>query len=84
MTEVDSTWLKWQRRGCGHEGPQHFLMHLGLHYTGRSRRLDQRGRTDVSLDQKTWLVGTGSLGEFGTRLRRHRDRHYPAGRGPAP
>ncbi len=81
VTEVDSTWLKWQRRGCGHEGPQHFLMHLGLHYTGRSRRLDQRGRTDVSLDQKTWLVGTGSLGEFGTRLRRHRDRHYPAGPG---
>jgi len=79
VTEIDSTWLKWQRWGQTKNGPSHFLMHLGLHYTGRSRRVDRRGRTDVSLDQKTWIVGTASLGEFGTRLRRHRDRHYRLG-----
>jgi len=78
VTEVDSTWLKWQRWGQNKGGPQHFLMHLGLHYTGRTRRVERRGRTDVSLEQKTWLVGALGLGEFGTRLRRHRDRHYPA------
>jgi hypothetical protein len=77
VTEVDSTWLKWQHWGAK-AGPQHFLMHLGLHYTGRTRRVERRGRTDVSLDQKTWIVSTASLAEFGTRLRRHRDRHYPA------
>ncbi len=81
VTEVDSGYLKWQRWGADQGRPSYFLMHLGLHYTGRSRRWDKRGRCDVSLDHKRWLVGVASLGEFGTRLRRHRDRHYRAGPG---
>ena len=76
VSELDSGYVKWQRWGADQGRPSYFLMHLGLHYTGRSRRWDKRGRCDVSLDHKRWLVGVGSLGEFGTRLRRHRDRHY--------
>ena len=79
VTEMDSTYLKWQRRGRVRADREHFAMHLGLHYTGRSRRIQRRGRTDVVLDNKTWLLSTGNIGLFGTRLRRHRDRHYGAG-----
>jgi hypothetical protein len=76
VTEMDATWLKRQRWGAQKKAPQYFLMQLGLHYTGRAARYEaSEGRT-VALVQKSWLASTESVGLFGTRLRRQRDRHY--------
>lgn len=77
VTEVDSGYLKRQRRGRLKRAAAYFLMHLGLHYTGRQRRLERKGRRDVVLEEKTWLVGTETIGIFGHRLRQQRERHYP-------
>jgi len=76
VTEIDSTWLKTQRRGRLAGMPRGFMMHLGLHYTGRERRLQRRGRKDVALKDKTVFWGVGGIGSFGRRLRIQRDRHY--------
>jgi len=76
ITEIDSTWLKTQRRGKLSGSPRGFMMHLGLHYTGRHRRLQRRGRKDVGLKDKTLFWGVGGIGSFGRKLRLQRDRHY--------
>ena len=76
VTEVDTAWLKRQRRGGRPRSPQYFMMQLGLHYTGRALRYEASGERTVRLTQKSWLASTESVGLFGTRLRRQRDRHY--------
>ena len=45
VTEIDSTYLKAQRRGRAARGhpTAHFAIHLGLHYSGRERRYQKRG-----------------------------------------
>lgn len=76
VTEVDATYLKRQQHRAAKRGPSHFLMHLGLHYSGRERRWDKRGATDAVLRDKTLLVSAESASIFGARLRRQRDRHF--------
>lgn len=76
VTEVDSTYLKRQRWGQRRRAGTHFMMHVGLHYTGRERRCQRAGRRDVVLRDKTFLVSSESIGIFGSRLRKQRDRHY--------
>jgi len=76
VTEMDATWLKRQRRGAPKTAPQYFMMQLGLHYTGRVARYEASDGRTVALAQKSWLASTESVGLFGTRLRRQRDRHY--------
>ena len=76
VTEVDAALLKRQVRGRAQGPTQYFAMQLGLHYTGRWPRYQGRGRGAVVLAQKRWLASTEAVGVFGTRLRRHRDRHY--------
>ena len=78
VTEVDATYLRRQHHGADKRGPSHFLMHLGLHYTGRERRWGKRGATDAVLRDKTLLLSAESVGIFGARLRRQRDRHFGA------
>jgi len=76
ITELDSTFVKYQRRGKNKHGPRHFPMHVGLHYTGRTRRSKKQGRRDVKLTDKTFFVSTEEIGIFGSRLRKQKDRHY--------
>ncbi len=76
VTEVDTALLKQQVRGRAGSRPQYFAMQLGLHYTGRWPRYKAHGCRSVRLTQKSWLASTESVGLFGTRLRRQRDRHY--------
>ena len=47
-----------------------------LYEAGRQRRLQRKGRKDVVLQEKTWLMGAVAIGIFGRRMRRQRDRHY--------
>ncbi|OPZ76647.1 MAG: hypothetical protein BWY79_01519 [Actinobacteria bacterium ADurb.Bin444] len=77
ITEMDSAILKRQWRARREGQPKHFPLHVGVQYTGR----DWSGgaRRDVRLRDKTVLVGAGSIGVFGRRLRRQRDRHYGTG-----
>ena len=77
ITELDSTYVKHQRRGKNKNRPRHFPMHVGLHYTGRKRRSPRRGRRDVELTEKTFFVSAEEIGIFGSRLRKQKDRHYP-------
>jgi len=76
VTEMDTAWLKRQRHGASKSAPQYFMMQLGLHYTGRVARYEASGERTVRLAQKSWLASAESVGLFGTRLRRQRDRHY--------
>jgi hypothetical protein len=78
VTEIDSTWLKRQRRGRLKRQARQFLMHVAIHYTGRIRRLQRPGRKDVQLREKRWLMGADPIVSFGRRARKQRDRHYPA------
>lgn len=67
ISEVDSTWLKAQRRQ--RTGPlQHFPVHLGLHYTGRARRYQARGSPSLRLQNKQLLVSTAPLVLFGRKF----------------
>jgi hypothetical protein len=67
ISEVDSTWLKAQRRA--RTGPvQHFPVHLGLHYTGRARRYAARASTSLRLQHKHLLVSTAPLALFGRQF----------------
>lgn len=73
ISEVDSTWLKAQRRG--RRGPVgHFPVHLGLHYTGRQRRFQAQGSKSLRLQNKHLLVSTDPLALFGRQfqLQAHR------------
>jgi hypothetical protein len=79
VTELDSAILRTQRRGALRQAAQHFPMHVGVQYTGRTPRPGQH-RGDVRLTDKTVVVGTGPIGIFGTRVRRCRDRHYGTGK----
>ena len=75
VSEIDSTWLKVQRRD--RRGPlQHFPVHLGLHYTGRVRRYQARGSPSVRLQDKTLLVSTAPLAVFGKQFQREALRRY--------
>ena len=76
VTEIDSAWLKTQKRGRLKGMPRSFLMHIGIHYTGRERRLQRRGRKDVELTDKTVFYGVEGIGSFGRKLKLQRDRHY--------
>ena len=76
ITELDSTYVKHQRHGKHKNRPRHFPMHVGLHYTGRTRRSPRRGRRDVELTGKTFFVSAEEIGIFGRRLSKQRQRHY--------
>lgn len=80
VSEIDSTYLKRQRRGrAAGEATRHLPMHLGLHYSGRERRYHKRGATSVRLSNKRWILGTQPIGLFGRRLAWQRLRHYQKG-----
>lgn len=75
ISEVDSTWLKAQKRG--RQGSlTHFPVHLGLHYTGRARRYQARGSTSVRLQNKSLLATTQPLALFGSQMQRAASRRY--------
>lgn len=75
VSEVDSTWLKAQQRR--RSGPvQHFPVHLGLHYTGRTRRYQARGSTSVRLHHKHLLVSVEPLATFGRRFQLQAHQHF--------
>jgi hypothetical protein len=76
ITEMDSTWIKRQQRGRRPDSPTHFPMHLGLHYTGRTRRYGRRGSTSVQLQNKCVLVSTDTISLFGRRLALAGQRRY--------
>jgi len=78
VTEMDATWLKRQRHGTQKTAAAYFLMQLGLHDTGREARYEDSSGRSVVLVQKSWLASAESVGLFGVRLRRQRDRHYGA------
>jgi len=78
ITEMDSTWVKRQQRRRPANGPTHFPMHLGLHYTGRKRRYSRRGSTSVCLQNKCILVSTDTVSVFGRRLALAGQRLYQA------
>jgi Uncharacterised protein family (UPF0236) len=80
ISEIDSTFLKRQRRGRSIEEPVgHFPMHLGLHYTGRERRYQKRRSFAVRLANKRWILSSGPIGMFGRRLAWQRMRHFERG-----
>jgi hypothetical protein len=75
ISEVDSTWLKAQRRH--RSGPvQHFPVPLGLHYTGRQRRYQRRGSTSLRLTHKHLLVSAAPLAQFGRQFQLQAHRHF--------
>jgi hypothetical protein len=77
VSEIDSTYLKGQRRGRGVNQPTgHFPIHLGVHYSGRERRYQKRGSLSVTLQNKRWIVSTCPLSVFGRRLAWQRERHF--------
>jgi hypothetical protein len=78
VTEIDTAILRTQRWGEARRGPEHFGMHVGVHYTGREP-IGWLRRKDVRLCDKTVLVSTGGIGTFGNMLRKQRDRHYGGG-----
>lgn len=64
ISEVDSTWLKAQRRR--RTGPLgHFPVHLGLHYTGRVHRYRARASTSLRLQHKHLWASAAPLALFG-------------------
>lgn len=65
ISEIDSTWLKAQRRQRPAVSVRHFPVHLGLHYTGRVPRYAARGATSVRLENKSLLASTAPLARFG-------------------
>lgn len=81
VTEIDSTYLKAQRRGRAARGhpTAHFAIHLGLHYSGRERRYQKRGSCSVRLRGKRWILSTEPLSIFGRRLAWQRMRHFQPG-----
>jgi hypothetical protein len=81
ITEMDSTFLKGQERGKAADAPvKHFPMHLGLHYSGRTRRYARRGSASVQLKDKRWILSSGSIALFGRRVAWQRLRHFPKAR----
>jgi Uncharacterised protein family (UPF0236) len=77
VTEIDSTYLKAQRRGrAADQATAHFPIHLGLHYSGRERRYQKRGSSSVRLANKRWILSTRPLSIFGRRLAWQRMRHF--------
>ena len=81
VTEIDSTYLKAQQRGRAVRGhfTAHFPIHLGLHYSGRERRYQERGSCSVRLRNKRWILSTEPLSIFGRRLAWQRMRHFQPG-----
>ena len=65
ISEVDSTWLKSQMRQRPAGSVRHFPVHLGLHYTGRTRRFAAHGSTSLRLENKILLASTAPLAHFG-------------------
>ncbi len=65
VSEVDSTWLKAQRRNRPAVSVRHFPVHLGLHYTGRARRWAARGSKSARLENKVLLASSAPLARFG-------------------
>lgn len=65
ISEIDSTWLKSQRRARPPSSVRQFPLHLGLHYTGRVRRYAARGSTSLRLQHKVLLASTAPLARFG-------------------
>jgi len=65
ISEIDSTWLKSQRRARPPGSVRQFPLHLGLHYTGRARRYAARGSTSLRLQNKVLLASTTPLAGFG-------------------
>jgi hypothetical protein len=81
ISELDSTWLKSQVRHRTAKTARHFPVHLGLHYSGRSRRYARRGSRSVRLENKSLLASTAPLTHFGRSfqllgLRRFCPRHH--------
>jgi len=69
ISEVDSTWLKAQQRN--RQGPvRHFQVHLGLHYTGRTRRYQVPSSTSLRLTNKHLWISTAPLAQFGAAFNR--------------
>jgi len=78
ISEVDSTWLKAQRRHRPAGSVRHFPVHLGLHYTGRVRRYAARGSKSVRLNNKSLLASTVPLAYFGRRFQLEAWRRFAA------
>jgi len=78
ISEVDSTWLKAQRRRSRALGGRHFPVYLGLHYTGRVRRYRARDSHSVRLQNKHLLASAAPLAQFGGRFQREGLRHFQA------
>lgn len=78
ISEVDSTWLKAQRRNRPALSTRHFPVHLGLHYTGRKRRYAARGSKSVRLQNKSLLASTAPLAQFGRRFQLEGLRRFAA------
>ena len=77
VSEIDSTYLKGQRRGRAvNQSTGHFPIHLGIHYSGRERRYRKRGSLSVALQNKRWIVSTHPLSVFGRRFAWQRERHF--------
>lgn len=80
VSEIDSTYLKGQRRGRRrNQSVIHFPIHLGIHYSGRERRYQKRGSLSVKLKNKRWITSTHPLSVFGARLAWQRHRHFVRG-----
>ena len=80
VSEIDSTYLKGQRRGRAVNQPAtHFPIHLGIHYSGRERRYRKRGSLSVTLQNKRWIMSTHPLSVFGRRFAWQRRRHFVHG-----
>jgi hypothetical protein len=65
ISELDSTWLKGQVRHRPAGSVRHFPVHLGLHYTGRTRRYAARGSPSLRLENKSLLASVAPLSRFG-------------------
>jgi hypothetical protein len=78
ISEVDSTWLKAQRRRRPVGSVRHFPMHLGLHYTGRVRRYRTGCSPSVRLQNKRLLASAAPLAQFGRRFQLEGLRHFQA------
>ena len=69
VTEMDSTYLKAQRRARAAGVPVgHFPMHFGLQDSGCERRYARRDSTSVKLKNKRWIMSARSLSLFGRWL----------------
>jgi hypothetical protein len=80
ISEVDSTWLKAQRRNRPVVSVRHFPVHLGLHYTGRVRRYAARGSPSARLQNKALPASAVLLAQFGRRFQWEGPRRFHAPR----